>query len=182
MDDARARHLPGDDLIARPELQFDRVTTFEAAPEQVWPWLVQLGKGRAGWYLPARLERRLPPKGRGLRRIEPDLQRLAVGDRIDDWGLGSPHFTVRDIDPPRALVLHMARRRLRRGRPDLIATWALVLDQSGPGDPTRLHARLRIEHVGIPGYRLLLPVADAADKAITEAMFRGLRERLDARR
>lgn len=174
------RPLPGDALIPEPEIQFDRVTEFDASPGQVWPWLVQLGKGRAGWYLPARIERVIPRRRRGLRRIDPALQQLAVGDRIDDWGRGDPHFTVRELSAPHTLVLHMARPRLRRGRSPLIATWTLVLDQRAGGGPTHLHARLRVERVMIPLYRPLLPLADALDRAITVAMFTGMRERIEA--
>jgi hypothetical protein len=46
------RALPGDELIADPETQIDRATMISAPASQVWPWLVQLGKGRASWYMP----------------------------------------------------------------------------------------------------------------------------------
>jgi len=52
---------PGDDIVARPDVVMDRAFTVAAAPAAVWPWLVQLGKKRAGWYLPASAERFLPP-------------------------------------------------------------------------------------------------------------------------
>jgi len=45
----------------------DHVFTVAAPPAAVWPWLVQLGKKRAGWYLPAAAERFLPPGRRAAR-------------------------------------------------------------------------------------------------------------------
>ena len=42
--------LPGDDLIANPDLVATRAITVPAAAEQVWPWIAQLGQGRGGFY------------------------------------------------------------------------------------------------------------------------------------
>ena len=51
-DEAERRAArPGDDLIGRPDVVMDRAFTVAAPPAAVWPWLVQLGKKRAGWYL-----------------------------------------------------------------------------------------------------------------------------------
>ena len=46
--------LPGDDLVPRADVVMDRAFDLPAPPEVVWPWFVQLGKKRAGWYLPRR--------------------------------------------------------------------------------------------------------------------------------
>ena len=53
--------LPGDDVIAHPMVEWTRGVTVHAAPERVWPWLVQMGYGRAGWYTPAWVDRLLEP-------------------------------------------------------------------------------------------------------------------------
>jgi hypothetical protein len=45
--------LPGDDVIAHPMVEWTRGITVRASPERIWPWLVQMGYGRAGWYTPA---------------------------------------------------------------------------------------------------------------------------------
>jgi len=44
------RHLPGDDLVGTPIVAGTRAITIDAPPELVWPWLIQQGFGRAGWY------------------------------------------------------------------------------------------------------------------------------------
>src|SRR6476659_5401480 len=81
----RMARLPGDELV-HADVQLDRAFTLPAPPAEVWPWLVQLGKGRAGWYLPRSAERFVPPSRRAVRRVVPELQHLAVGETIPDWG------------------------------------------------------------------------------------------------
>jgi hypothetical protein len=49
--------LPGDEVIAHPMLEWNRGITIAAPPEAIWPWLVQLGYGRAGWYTPEAFDR-----------------------------------------------------------------------------------------------------------------------------
>ena len=45
-----AAPMPGDELVQEPSFNATRAITINAPPEAVWPWLVQLGFGRAGWY------------------------------------------------------------------------------------------------------------------------------------
>ena len=92
-----AEVLPGDEIVADPMWQSTRAITIAAPPEQVWPWIVQMGfpSQRAGWYTPHWLDRlTFGIKQRSADRIVPELQQLAVGDRVpdsDDW---SAFFTV----------------------------------------------------------------------------------------
>jgi hypothetical protein len=86
--------LPGDEVIPHPMLEFNRGVTIAASPESVWPWLVQMGYGRAGWYTPEALDRwanrwvwRLEtdyPFRPSPWRIVPEWQHVAVGDIIAD--------------------------------------------------------------------------------------------------
>src|SRR6476469_6162191 len=70
----------GDELIAPADVVMDRAFTLPAPPLQVWPWLAQLGKRRAGWYLPAGLERFLPAAKRAAWEVHDRWQHLHVGD------------------------------------------------------------------------------------------------------
>ena len=45
-----ARSLPGDEVVTRPSFNATRAITIQARPEAVWPWIVQIGSRRAGWY------------------------------------------------------------------------------------------------------------------------------------
>ncbi len=172
------RALPGDDLVPGARLVIDRATTLPAPPDHVWPWLVQLGKQRGGWYLPAWLETVVPADRRALRAVDPALQGLAPGDVIPDWGGPDATFEVVTVDPPRALV-HRSERP-RPGREPLVLSWALVLSPL-PGHRSRLHLRLRINRVGRRAPALVAAMARLVDGATVVPMFAGLGERLTPR-
>jgi len=163
--------LPGDDLIPDPAVIMDRRARLSAPPEQVWPWLVQLGKGRAGWYLSRRLERLTPRRNRALRVIEPAYQNVAVGDRVADYGREG-WFEARVVDPPHALVWWSERERGSH------LTWALMLEPSGSGE-SELHVRLRFNRrLGGTAPMLVERGAELFDRFTISIMIAGLRERL----
>ena len=179
--------LPGDGLVERPDFVVDRAVGLPAPPAAVWPWLVQLGKERAWWYLPAWAERFVWAEDkRGARCIVPELQGLAAGDAVPDWGPGDPVFRVAALDPPHALVYHSLRQRSNRWRwpepdtprpPDCLElSWALVLAPL-PGGRARLHVRLRAAGVGRAGPLIELG-GGLIDYATIVLLFSGLRERL----
>ena len=163
---------PGDELVANATLVFDSERVIAAAPEAVWPWLVQLGKARAGWYLPGWAERALPRARRALRVIEPRWQELEVGLRIPDYGGREAWLEVALIDAPRTLVY----RSERHG--GALFSWALLLEPL-PGPGTRVHLRFRgrIRSGGLRG-RMIAAAGGAFDWATSELMLRGLAERV----
>lgn len=185
------RALPGDDLVPGARVVMDRAVTLPAPPERVWPWLVQLGRDRAGWYLPGWLERAVPRGRRSLRYLDTDFQKLAPGDEIPDWGPGEPQFRAVIVDPPRALVYLTARDRENVYRwpesgppyPDsvLVASWALVLSPAAGPDGTagsRLQLRLRINRLGKRAPWLVARIGGLIDEAAVRPLFAGLAERL----
>jgi hypothetical protein len=97
-----AERLPGDDLLDTVDTQSTMATTIVAAPEDVWPWLAQMGCDRAGWYSWDGLDN---PRRPSAERIVPDWQHLGVGDRIASTPSGSAYFTAAVVDPPSSLVL-----------------------------------------------------------------------------
>ena len=166
-DAERARKLPGDELV-RADVQMDRGFDLPAPPAEVWPWLVQLGKRRAGWYLPRSVERVVPPSRRAVRRLVPELQHLQVGETIPDWGGRGATLTLTAMDRHRYL-LHTSRRG------SVHVTWVLVLSPAGRAG-TRVHSRVRLgpvrrrwlaEHVG-----------GALDLLTIQGLAHGLRERV----
>jgi hypothetical protein len=159
--------LPGDDLVPRADVVMDRAFTLAAEPTAVWPWLVQLGKHRAGWYLPLSVERGIPRRRRALRRIDPALQNLSVGATIPDWGGADATFTAVIVDPVTALVY-----RSTRGRTHL--SWAIVLSPAGAR--TRVHFRLRLAPVR--HRRLANTVGGFIDWLTIAGLAAGLRERV----
>lgn len=160
--------LPGDELVAA-DVVMDRGFDLPVPPEQVWPWLVQLGKRRAGWYLPAYVERLVPPSRRALRHLEPRFLQHEVGDVIPDWGGADATFTLAAIEPPRVLLYTS-----RRGQADL--TWCLHLAPVPSTGGTRAHLRLRL---GPVRHRRLAASAGGLVDALTiVGLAAGLRERL----
>ena len=74
--------LPGDDLIPNGRTTATNAITIAAPPEDVWPWIVQIGRGRAGFYTYTWIENLLGADIHNLDRIDPQLQEHRVGDRI----------------------------------------------------------------------------------------------------
>ena len=129
-DEVAVRRV-GDDLVPDADVVMDRAFSVAAPPAEVWPWLEQLGKRRAGWYLPRRVERFVPRRRRAIRRLDPAYGGLRVGDVIPDYGGRDETFEVALIEPSRHLVYTS-----RRGR--TYVSWAIVLDPGGrrhPGAP-----------------------------------------------
>ncbi len=164
----RTAELPGDGIVLSPDVVIDRGFTLPAPVDSVWPWFVQLGKARAGWYLPRSLERLIPPRRRGVRSIDPRLQELSVGDVIPDWGGRDESFEVAIVVPPSTLV-----HRSRRARTDV--SWAIVL-AALDGSHTRVHLRLRL---GPVKRRWLAETAgETVDLLTIAGLAAGLRERV----
>jgi hypothetical protein len=164
--------LPLDDLLPVAEIVIDRAATLPAPPEQVWPWLVQLGKDRAGWYFPRWAERGIPLGHRGLRHIDPGYQWLERGDQVLDWGPGRPMLEVVVLDPPRDLGFHSVR-----GKTEI--TWVLHLTPDGDG-ASRLQLRLRIDRAHDWKTPVIAYAGGLFDWLTIIGLFAGLRERLVA--
>jgi hypothetical protein len=157
----------GDDLVIPADVVLDRAFTVPGPPERVWPWLVQLGKRRAGWYLPRALDRFLPRRGRAARAVEPRWQTLAEGDVIPDYGGRNATFTVDQLTPPQTLVF-----RSLRGRTEI--SWAIGLHPVPAG--TRIWLRLRMGPVR--HRRPARTLGGLVDLLTIAGLAAGLRERL----
>jgi hypothetical protein len=162
-----AATMPGDDLVPAADVVMDRAFSLSAPPQRCWPWFVQLGKGRSGWYFPRSVERFIPRRRRAVRSIVDSLQGLAVGDRIDDWGGRDASFDVAVLRPTSTIVFTSTR-----GRTHL--TWAVTLTPDGPG--TRVRLRLRLAPVRRRW--LANSLGGLIDAATIAGLAAGLRERL----
>ncbi|GAB3439687.1 hypothetical protein GCM10027517_13320 [Phycicoccus ginsengisoli] len=169
----RAGPLPGDELVPDAVVVMDRAFTLPAPPAEVWPWFVQLGRRRGGWYLPRGLERLVPPRRRALRRLDPTLLGLAVGDVIPDWGGRDATFTVAELVPGSHLV-HTSRRGAIR------LSWCIALrpTDAPAGAGTRVQLRLRLGGVRRPWVGEV--GGGALDLLTVAGLAAGLRERVQA--
>ena len=73
---------PGAELVREGRRSATMAVTIAAPPDQVWPWLVQMGSGRGGWYSWDRLDNGGRPSAR---EVHPEWQDLAVGHRLKFW-------------------------------------------------------------------------------------------------
>lgn len=142
----RTKVLPGDDLIPDVGSQSTMAITINAPPSAVWPWLVQMGCNRAGWYSYDFVDN---GGVASATRIRPEFQDIAVGYVIPADPRGTVGFPVLLVDEARALVLGkvvdtVERRPLEfpgvRGR----VVWSFVLEEPVDG-ATRLVVRTRHE-------------------------------------
>ena len=129
-----ARPLIGDVLIANPLDVRTHAITIRCAPETVWPWLAQMGAGRAGWYSYDSIDNGGEPSAE---QIEPSLQHVQVGD-VFRFVPGSPEgFIVLASAPGRSLLLAAPGPK-----GSSVVTWAFVLEPLR-GGWTRLLVRVR---------------------------------------
>ncbi len=156
--DAEAgRRRPGDELVPHPRAAATRAITVKAAAARIWPWLLQIGLERGGWYSYDLLEAAAGAAdfadGHTARRIIPELQNLAVGDKIWMHQRILP-LTVVAMEAPVSLVFltrvdleTKAGFELGGGMPAqyVNSSWAFYLDETGR-DTTRLIVRSRLDY------------------------------------
>ena len=153
--------MPGDDLLARAG-QTTRAVTIGAPPSEIWPWLVQIGYGRAGWYSYDRIDNDGRPSAD---RIVPELQDLHDGDRHQMApGMGPD---VRWMQSPRFLLC--------AGERD---TWCLGLYPNGDGT-TRLVSRWRQAWKRGPATAFWLMISDPGAFVMERKMLLNLRTRVE---
>jgi hypothetical protein len=129
--DEVAGTMPGDELVPDAQVCFTRAVTIDATPEEVWPWLVQVGCLRAGFYADDLLDNLGHPSATA---ILPEFQQLTVGQ----WIPMSPkpsEFTAHRV------VGFEAPQWLLWRQPT--STWAWTLGRRDDRT-TRLVTRLRI--------------------------------------
>ena len=168
--------FPGDDIILAPEMHYNHGIAVHAPPSVVFPWSLQLGKGRAGWYLPASWERVLPKSMHASRQIKPAWTQLRVGDKVEDYGFDPKEdfFEIMDIVPNQALVYKSERY-------GTVFTWAILVDDLDGREgwsQVKLRFRGRIQSTGFQR-RLLVFGGGWLDWATTWPMLRGLKERAE---
>ncbi len=175
--------LPGDHLVAEPAAEATRAVTVEAPPEAVWPWIVQIGADRGGFYSYDWLENLAGLGVHSARRVVPAWQGLAEGDVVYADAGRTGGWRVAEIVPGRALVLQVVDvrtcRALRRDeRLGWEFVWSFALVPAGSGR-TRLVVRERVG-TGNPLARLARGPVGLASFVMTRRMLLGVRARVEA--
>jgi hypothetical protein len=167
------RVMPGDVLIANPTHSATHAITVDAGPEDLWPWLVQMGSERGGLYSYDWLDRLFGILDRpSAARILPEFQHLTVGDTIS---LGPrEQLRVAMIEPSRALVLRYHAHEF-----DWVWQFGLYpLDEHR----TRLVTRGTERFAPTLGTWLFMRVMEPAAFIMTRRMLIGVKERAEALR
>jgi hypothetical protein len=128
----KCRPLPVDTFVPEPIFTSTHAITIDAPPEQVWPWIAQMGAGRAGWYSWDAIDNGGTPSATSIR---PNFQLVAAGDVMPATPGAADAFVVAKVDPLRDLVLTVPD-----GRGGNAVAWEHVLDPL-PGGRTRLLVR-----------------------------------------
>jgi len=130
----KRRPLPVDTLVPEPIFTSTHAITIDAPPEQVWPWIAQMGAGRAGWYSWDAIDNCGMPSATS---ILPTFQTVGNGDVMPAIPSAKDAFIVAAVDPPRDLVVTAPD-----GRGGNAVAWEHVLDPL-QGGRTRLLVRGR---------------------------------------
>jgi hypothetical protein len=140
--------LPGDALTPYATSFVTHAVNIDAPPEAVWPWIVQIGQDRGGFYSYTFLENLAGCDMRNARRIVPEWQQRAIGDTVwfatpKRYG-GRARMIAAVVEPMRALVLATPAdwELIRSGKEGLDTTWTFALQRMGERS-TRLLVRLR---------------------------------------
>ncbi len=103
-DEEVNERLPGDELVPHPNVAATHAITIDAPVEEVWPWLVQIGQDKGGFYSYSWLENIVGCRLRNADHIMPEFQQLQVGDAVR-LHPDVPPLPVLICEPPRTLVL-----------------------------------------------------------------------------
>jgi hypothetical protein len=167
-----AESLPGDALLAHAQFRSTRAITINAPPDAVWPWLVQVGCGRAGFYSNDLLDNLGHPSAT---TIVADLQNIEIGQWIPMSPTPTPSdrtaFKVRSFEVHESLLW---------GKPDGTWAWRLTpVEDNGTRLVTRIHAVYDWQHPLTAVFGMLL--MEFGDFAMQRRMLRGIKARAESR-
>jgi hypothetical protein len=179
------RSLPGDELVRRAIYRSTRAITIHAPVEQVWPWLIQIGYQRGGFYSYDFLENLAGLQIKSVGGIRPELQSIQAGDSIQ-IGPETP-MRIAVFEPQRALVLHVVMNpftaklvhlEAENPGPYMDWSWAFILETLDSGN-TRLLIRVRADYrpiwlIAPMQYSLIEPVHFVME----QKMLRGIKQRV----
>jgi hypothetical protein len=162
-DEEVGRAMPGDDLLPGASGTTTRAVTITAPPERVWPWLVQLGYGRGGWYSYDWIDN---DGHSSADRILPEQQQLQAGDQILMLpGMGP---RVREVEPNRYIVAGDQEA----------GTWCLALYPTPGG--CRLISRWRVDWPLTPATAFWVLLSDPGAFIMERKMLKGIKSRAQA--
>lgn len=168
--------MPGDSIVPRAQFNATRAITIDAPPDRVWPWITQLGYGRAGFYTYDLVDNAGIPSAD---RIVEEYQQLAIGDLIPMFhelhGLAIA-YKVDSFQKDEWMI--WVHRPHEAEAPD--STWTWRLDRVSNGSTrlvTRMKQDYRWETPGLALFNLVL--MEFGDFAMERRMLKGIKERAE---
>jgi hypothetical protein len=162
-----AAALPGDELVPVSHFTATRAVTVNAPPEAVWPWLMQVGYRRAGFYSYDLLDNLGRPSAS---TVLPQWQHLHDGDITAPMAnppTPATSFVIAHADPPEQLVW---------AKPDSTWCWSL---HAMPDGRTRLVTRLRQRYRATPATAATIVLAEFGDFPMMRKMLLGIKRRAE---
>ncbi len=171
--------LPGDELVLCPQITTTRGVTIRAPASDVWPWLVQIGQGRGGFYSYTRLENLVGCNMHNADRIVWEFQHLEPQDKIHlaPETSGAPYFQVAAIQPQQTLVLQGGGALPTAG---IHSSWTFFLAEQ-PESTTRLVVRYRMRYKpGVFNWIIWQGIMDPIFFVMERRMLIGILQRAEA--
>ncbi len=167
--DEAERTLPGDELLEKADIVSTRAIAIDAPAAAVWPWLVQMGPGRAGAYTYDWIENLLGLDMHSADTIVPELQHLEVGEVLPGTRGEGTGMRVERLEPD-----HVLATRSEDGR----WVWSFVLAEDD--GVTRLVSRNRISTGGLSqGGKLGMAVMEPGSLVMERKMLLGIKQRAE---
>jgi hypothetical protein len=163
-DEEVARAMPGDEVVKHATFNATRAVTIQARPEEIWPWVVQMGFNRAGWYTYDWIDNLGRPSAE---RIIPELQQVAVGDLIPIYGTFG--LRVKDFAPNRWMLWWDTKGN---------TSWYWGLSPLD-AHATRLITRVRLRYLWLSPAILYDVLADVGDIVMMRKCLLGIKQRAE---
>lgn len=167
--------MPGDDLVPHPMLEATRAVTIAASPAQVWPWIVQMGYGRGGFYAIDLIDNNGKPSAT---KIIPDLQDLRVGDTLPTSPIGG--FVVVEMQAPARMAMTFASDGLPGITMSGVVAMLLTPARAESGETTRLVCRIRADFAADVPSRLYYLLFEPGDFVMMRLMMLGIKQRAES--
>ena len=177
------RRWPGDDLVDAPRWQCLHAIDVAAPPEEVWPWVAQIGQGRGGFYSFERLENLVGCRIRNSNRILPEHQDLGAVEGIK-LAAKAPPMPLAVVEPGRGFVLH-GRGDMGGAEkgPDGATTWGVFVEPNGRGGSRVLSRQRAVWGGGLAAALMFGPwVLEPISFVMDRKMLKGIKLRAEAAR
>lgn len=165
------RSLPGDNLVPNSRGGYTHAITVRASTAAVWPWLVQIGQGRGGFYSYELLENMAGCQIHNADRILSEFQQLEIGDRVGMHPKTGNPYEVNFIEPGRVLVL-LLRDKTQTG------SWVFFLEELD-ANTSRLISRSRNDYSRSLGNTLTFGILGPISIVMDRKMLLGIKKRAE---